>query len=86
MVHDVHLFLLQIYTSSFELVGRNGIAFLSTVKHREAFHGLGVQDVAEFNSDCFSVFCLVRKKNQPECFYFPQGQPLAGCVMAVRCN
>jgi hypothetical protein len=25
--------------------------FLSIVGHREAFHGLGVQDVSEFNSD-----------------------------------
>jgi hypothetical protein len=31
--------------------GRNGVAFLSAVWHKEAFHGLGVQDVSEFDSD-----------------------------------
>jgi hypothetical protein len=31
---------------------------------REAFHGLGVQDVAEFDSDCCSVFCLLGEERK----------------------
>jgi hypothetical protein len=27
------------------------VSFFSTAEHREAFHELGVQDVAEFDSD-----------------------------------
>jgi hypothetical protein len=38
--------------AAFEPVaGRNGATFFSTAQHREAFYGLGVQDVAEFDSD-----------------------------------
>jgi hypothetical protein len=32
-------------------VGRNGAAFLSAVWHKEAFHWVKVQGVAEFDSD-----------------------------------
>jgi hypothetical protein len=50
MVRVAHLF---IYASSFELAGREKwhAAFLSKVGHRKAFHGLGVLDVTEFNSN-----------------------------------
>jgi hypothetical protein len=35
--------------------------------HREAFHGLGVQDATEFNSDRYSVFWLLgEKENERE--------------------
>jgi hypothetical protein len=34
----------------------------NTVGLREAFHGLGVQDVAEFNTGCCSVFCFLKEK------------------------
>jgi hypothetical protein len=34
-----------------QLAGRNGTTFLSALWPRKAFHELGVQDVAEFNSD-----------------------------------
>jgi hypothetical protein len=52
MAHDVHLFLLQFHTGSFgaRWQGRNGAAFLSMAWCRQAFHGLGVQDVTEFDS------------------------------------
>jgi hypothetical protein len=43
---DAHLFVLQIHTSSFEINWQREMAM-----HREVFHGLGVQDVAEFDSD-----------------------------------
>jgi hypothetical protein len=45
-------------------------AFLCAVQLGEAFHGLGVQDVAELDSDWYSVFCLMegeekeRKKSE----------------------
>jgi hypothetical protein len=34
---------------------RNGFSFLSVAQHKKVFHGLGVQDVAEFDSDWCSV-------------------------------
>jgi hypothetical protein len=46
LVHDFHFFILQIHTRSFE-TGWQG----EMVQHREAFHGLEVQDVTEFDSD-----------------------------------
>jgi hypothetical protein len=53
MVYDAHLFVLQIRVSSFGASswGEMVPLFLSAVWHKEAFHGLGVQDVAEFDSD-----------------------------------
>jgi hypothetical protein len=47
MVHDAHLFILQIHASSFGA----GWWGEMVAQHREAFHRLGVQDVAEFYSD-----------------------------------
>jgi hypothetical protein len=46
MVHDAHLFVLQIHTRNFE-TGLWG----EMAQHREAFHGLGVQEVTEFDFD-----------------------------------
>jgi hypothetical protein len=46
MVCDVHLFILHMHESSF---GTNWQGEM--VRHREAFHVLGVQDVSEFDSD-----------------------------------
>jgi hypothetical protein len=43
---DAHLFILQILASSFETSWQGEMAWC-----REAFHGLGVQDVAEIDSD-----------------------------------
>jgi hypothetical protein len=40
-----------------------GTAF-STVGHKEAFHGLGVQDVTEFNSGWCSILCLLKDKKK----------------------
>jgi hypothetical protein len=51
---DAHLFVLQIHASSFGTSWWGEI-----VQHRNAFHGLGVQDVTEFHSDGCSVFCLL---------------------------
>jgi hypothetical protein len=46
MVRDAHLFILYIHTSYF------GTRWLGEmVRHREAFHGLGFQDVVKFDSD-----------------------------------
>jgi hypothetical protein len=52
VVHDAHLFVLQIHISSFG-TGWQGemCALLSALGCREAFHRLGVQDVAELDSD-----------------------------------
>jgi hypothetical protein len=52
VVRDAYMFILEIHTSSFgagQPVGRNGAAFLSAMLHRENFHSLGIQDVAEFD-------------------------------------
>jgi hypothetical protein len=46
MVHDAQVFILQIHASSFE-----SSWWGEMVKCREAFHGLGFQDVTEFSSD-----------------------------------
>jgi hypothetical protein len=46
MVRDAHLFILQFHASSFG----NG-QWGEMVQNRDAFHGLGVQDVTEFSSD-----------------------------------
>jgi hypothetical protein len=46
VVHDTHLFVLQLHPSSFETGWWGEMALC-----REAFHGLGVQDIAEFDSD-----------------------------------
>jgi hypothetical protein len=55
--------------------GRNGVTFFSAVWCREAFHGLGIQDVTEFDSYWCSVFCLLgkNKKRNGQVFFFPQG-------------
>jgi hypothetical protein len=52
-VCDAHLLILQIHTSSFGAGqwGRNGTAFLNVLRHKKAFHRVGVQNVAEFDSD-----------------------------------
>jgi hypothetical protein len=46
MVSDAHLFVMQIHAA-----GRNCATFFSVPWLKKAFHGLGVQDVAEFDSD-----------------------------------
>jgi hypothetical protein len=46
MVSDTYMFDLQIHMSSFETDWLRKMA-----QHREAFHGLGVQDVTELDSD-----------------------------------
>jgi hypothetical protein len=48
-----HPFILQFYASSFGMTGREKwcTAFLNTAGHKEVSHGLGVQDVSEFDSD-----------------------------------
>jgi hypothetical protein len=70
MVHDACLFVLQVHASSFGISWQGEMLW-----HKEAFHRLGVQDVAQFNSDCCSVFCLFGEKNRkekgPEGFFFP---------------
>jgi hypothetical protein len=49
---DTHLFLLQIHTRSLGASQQGEMtAFLSVVWHKKAFHGLGVQDFTEFDSD-----------------------------------
>jgi hypothetical protein len=40
--------------------------FLSAACHGEAFPRLGVQDVAEFNSDWCSIYCLMKEEEQKE--------------------
>jgi hypothetical protein len=52
MVHDAQLFILQSHKQHWSwLAERNGTTFLSAGQHKEAFYGLGVQDVIEFDSD-----------------------------------
>jgi hypothetical protein len=52
VVPDAHLFILQFHASnSGASGGEKWSAFFSVVWHREAFHGLEVQDVAEFDSN-----------------------------------
>jgi hypothetical protein len=53
VVFDAHLFVLQFHTCSFGAGwwGEKALLFFSAVWHSEAFHGLGVQDVADFDSD-----------------------------------
>jgi hypothetical protein len=46
VVHDAHLFILQIHASSFETSWQGEMVW-----HRKVFHGLGVQDVTEFDSN-----------------------------------
>jgi hypothetical protein len=46
--------------------GEMAPSFLSSVWHGEAFHGLGVQDVTEFDSDGCSVFCLMEQGEEKE--------------------
>jgi hypothetical protein len=78
MVRDAHLLILQIHTSSFgsSLWGEMVYHF-SMAWHREAFHGLGVQDVAEFNSNWHSTFSLLeekkKKKRNGQGSFFPGG-------------
>jgi hypothetical protein len=52
MVYDTHLFILQLHTSIFGAGWRGEMVPLFLVwQCREAFHQIGVQDVAEFDSD-----------------------------------
>jgi hypothetical protein len=52
MVCDAHLFFCSFTQATLELAGREKWpAFFSMVQCREAFHGLEVQDVVEFDSD-----------------------------------
>jgi hypothetical protein len=46
------------------LAGRNCPTFFSAVWFREAFHGLGIQDVTQFDSAWCSVFCLLGEKKK----------------------
>jgi hypothetical protein len=54
---------------------------LSVAWHRETFHVLRVQDVAEFNSDCCSIFCLLRKKMARRIFSPGQDMPCWLCCV-----
>jgi hypothetical protein len=65
VVCDAQLFILQFHTRCFA-VGWRGPLFFSAEWHGEAFHGLGIQDVAEFDSDRCSVFCLLEEKRKIE--------------------
>jgi hypothetical protein len=47
-----------------QLAGRNGATFFQCGMVREAFNGLGVQDVTEFDSDWCSDFCLLVGKTE----------------------
>jgi hypothetical protein len=81
------------------LAGRNGAAIFSEVQCREAFHGLGVQDVSGFDCDlCYLLLVgrrkkiLKKKENLPGAF-FPglEGRHtllavLGGIFTAVRYN
>jgi hypothetical protein len=53
MMHDAHLIILQFHTSDFGAGWREKqpTTFFTVMCHREAFHGLEVQDITEFNSD-----------------------------------
>jgi hypothetical protein len=59
VVHGAHLFILQIHTSCFETDWQGEMA-----QHREAFHGLRVQDVTELDFDWCSVFCFLGEKEK----------------------
>jgi hypothetical protein len=51
---DAHLFILPIHMQAGlepVVLGKMAPTFLSASRCGEAFHGLGVQDVAEFDSD-----------------------------------
>jgi hypothetical protein len=82
-----------------QMAGRSGsFFFFNVVQSREAFHGLGVQDVIGFDSDWHSFVCWLgeeRKKKEKKCpracFPGPEsGHPLlgmhSGIFTAVRCN
>jgi hypothetical protein len=67
----------------------------NTVGLREAFHGLGVQDVAEFNTGCCSVFCFLKekflKREKLPGGFFPRTDTScwlchASIFLPVRCN
>jgi hypothetical protein len=52
MVCDAHLFFCSFTEATLELAnGKRWPTFLSAAWHRAAFHGLGIQDVTEFDSD-----------------------------------
>jgi hypothetical protein len=53
LVCDAHLLVLHIHTSSFgaHQLGEMVQLFSEQRRSKEAFHGLGVQDIAEFDSD-----------------------------------
>jgi hypothetical protein len=52
MVPEAHLFFSRFKQATLELAGREKWpAFFSAVQGREAFHGLRVQDITEFDSD-----------------------------------
>jgi hypothetical protein len=80
MVCVVHLLILQIHASSFETGWWRKMAW-----YREACHGLGVQDAAEFNSD----FWEENKKKGQGLFTSVRHTLLAmlcGILVPVRCN
>jgi hypothetical protein len=65
-------------------VRRNGVAFLIAAFYREAFHGLGIQDVAEFDSDWCSIFCFWggKKKRSHQGAFLP-GPDMPSWLCAV---
>jgi hypothetical protein len=69
----------EIWCAIFLKVDTYGTGF-STVGYREAFHGLGVQDVTELDSDWCSVFLKREKKREkrPEDFF-----PWQTCSLAM---
>jgi hypothetical protein len=79
-------------------VGRNRAVVFSALWHKEAFHEIGVQEVAWFDSDRCSVFCLfgeerTKKKREAAGAFFPYGQSRLALLAvpgriftAVRCN
>jgi hypothetical protein len=60
-------------------VGRNRAVVFSALWHKEAFHEIGVQEVAWFDSDRWSVFCLfgeerTKKREKWLGLFFPKAR------------
>jgi hypothetical protein len=70
---------------------RNGLLFFNLAWCREAFHGLVIQDVSEFDSDRCPLFCLLGEEKRTEKekwlgVFIPLLAVLHWISVAVRCN